>query len=241
MSTGTHDPCGPALRVGAIHTVGTLVPVFGELAGDLLPGATLTDVVDESLLGDAIAAGVLTPEIEDRLAGHVRSLIDHGVDAVLVTCSSLGAAVDRLARLAPVPLLRVDAAMADAAVRDGTKIGVLATLSTTMAPTVDLIRHRAHDAGADVQVVSYLCDGAFAALKAGEVHRHDELVRAGLRALEPEADLVALAQASMARVLLADDVESRVPIMTSPRLAVERLARLLGEAGPDSRTEKESP
>ncbi len=211
-------------RLGLIHTVGNLRNVFGPLAEELLPNATVSHVVDESLLKDAIAQGELTPEIEARLAGHVAELKRSGVDAIMVTCSSMGQGVDRLAARMRLPVLRVDAAMVEEALRIGKRIGVLATLRTTMTPTVELVRQRSNG-DPDVRIEAYVCEGAFAALKAGDIARHDELVEAGLQRIEPLADVVILAQASMARVLAGPEATSRVPILSSPRLAMAALAR----------------
>jgi Asp/Glu/hydantoin racemase len=208
-------------RLGLIHTVSNLRNVFGPLAEELLPNATVKHVVDESLLKDAIARGGLTPEVEARLAGHVAELARSGVDAIMVTCSSMGQGVDRLAARMDLAVLRVDAAMVDEALRIGKRIGVLATLHTTMTPTVELVR--AHGDGS-VKIETHVCEGAFEALKAGDVERHDQLVRSGLRRIELLVDVVILAQASMARVLARPGMTSRVPILSSPRLAIEALS-----------------
>ena len=110
--------------------------------------------------------------------------------------------------------------MAEAAVRIGARVGVLATLATTLEPTAELVaRH-----GGDVR--AHLCEGAFDALQAGDRDRHDELVREGLRQIEAEVDVVVLAQASMARV--TDALSASVPILSSPRLGIERVAQLVG-------------
>jgi Asp/Glu/hydantoin racemase len=211
-------------ELGLIHTVGNLRNVFGPLAEELLPDARVRHVVDESLLQDAIARGELTPEIEARLAGHVAELEGSGVDAIMVTCSSMGQGVDRLAARMDLPVLRVDAAMVDEALRIGKRIGVLATLRTTMTPTVELVCASSNGDGR-VKIESHVCEGAFEALKAGDVERHDGLVRSGLRRIEPLVDVVILAQASMARVLTGPATMSRVPILSSPRLAMEAIAQ----------------
>ena len=62
----------------------------------------------------------------------------------------------------------------------------------------------------------------------GDAATHDAKVAAALKALSQEVDVVVLAQASMARVvdtLAAED--RRVPILASPRIAVEYLATVL--------------
>ena len=121
--------------------------------------------------------------------------------------------------------------MADEAVRLGSRIGVLATLATTLEPTAELVARRGRAAGQDVKVVSGLCSGAFEALVAGDRDRHDELVRAGLQQIVGEVDSVVLAQASMARVTdTLPEAERTVPILSSPRLGMTRVAELVQNA-----------
>ena len=219
-------------KLALIHTVGSLPPVFADLVAEALPGVERTDRVDEALLGETIAAGHIPAATAARLRSHVEDAVRDGADLVLVTCSSMGPAVDALAADG-LPVLRVDEALADEALASGPRIGVAATLSTTLEPTADIIRRRAMVAGrpeGHVEIVTELIEGAFAALKAGELERHDELVRAGLRRLVPRADVIVLAQASMARVaatLAPEDTQGR-RILASPKLGVERAAERLG-------------
>ncbi len=210
--------------LGLIHTVGNLRGVFAALAKELLPNVALKHVVDESLLRDAIAEGGVTSEIGARLAGHVAALSQAGAAAVMVTCSSMGEAVDRIAATMPLPVLRVDTAMVDEALRIGSRIGVLATLRTTMTPTVELVRRRSAG-GRRIVVEAHLCEGAFEALRTGDAVGHDEFVQAGLRRIEPLVDVVILAQASMARVLTGPATTNRVPVLSSPRLAMQAVAQ----------------
>jgi aspartate/glutamate racemase len=205
-----------AMTVAFLHTVTTLPAVFNELADELIPGVERFHMVDESLLIDTRKAGVLTQATRGRVWRHLDSAVEAGADLVVVTCSSIGPAVDESSAHA----LRIDEPMADEAVRIGNRVGVLATLATTLEPTAQLIARKG-----DVTVVSHLCEGAFEALQAGDRDRHDELVRAGVRELSASADVVVLAQASMARV--TDALDSPVPILASPRLGMLRVAELV--------------
>jgi Asp/Glu/hydantoin racemase len=218
--------------VAFVHTVLSLPATFGALAAELVPDAELCHVVDESLLTVTRKQGSLSATTRRRVLGYVASAAEAGADLVLVTCSSIGPAVDASASFVPVPVLRVDEPMADAAVEIGRRVGVLATLRTTLEPTAELVERRGREAGREVEVVARVCDGAFEALQGGDRDRHDELVRDGLRQLSAGVDVVVLAQASMARVAdtLSDD-EGPVPILSSPRLAVERVAAVLAQRG----------
>jgi len=214
--------------LGLIHTSATLVPVFQQLCKAKLPNVDVFNIADDSLIKDVIARGELTPKNSRRVAEHVASAEAAGADYVLVTCSSIGAAVEASAPLTGVPVLRVDQPMADKAVRTGKRIGVVATLSTTLLPTADLIRRRALVAGAQVEITSQLCEGAFEALMSGDTAKHDAMVTAALKELSGKVDVIVLAQASMARVVDGlPEADKRIPIYASPPIAIDYLATIL--------------
>jgi Asp/Glu/hydantoin racemase len=218
-----------AKTLALIHTSATLVPVFQQLCAEHLPGVQTFNIVDDSLVRTITREGELTPAVARRVVGYVGSAEAGGADYVLVTCSSIGAAVETAADLSGVPVLRVDQPMADQAVQSGRRIGVIATLPTTLEPTSDLVRRRAALAGKDIELTSVLCEGAFEALMSGDAARHDALVTAALKDLVTKVDVVLLAQASMARVVDTLDAADRVvPILASPGIAIRHLATELG-------------
>jgi Asp/Glu/hydantoin racemase len=220
-----------AKQLAFVHTVPGLVPTFADLARAHLPAWETFNIVDESLLRNTIRGGRLSEETMRRVAGHVWSAVDAGADAVLVTCSSIGPAVDATRPLCPVPLFRIDEAMADRAVATGPRIGVLATLSSTLEPTRDLVARRAAAAGRAVEIRDDVCRGAFEALQRGDRDAHDAAVTSALLDMLPQVDVIVLAQASMARVLeTLPEGTVTVPVLTSPGTAMERVASALTAA-----------
>lgn len=180
-------------------------------------------MVDESLIQDTIRAGSLRKSTIRRLVDQIASAETAGADAVLVTCSSIGPGVAIARQLFDIPVIRIDDAMAEIAVRQASTIGVLATLRTTLDPTTALLREKAAEAGREVQLVECLCEAAFPAVLAGDTERHDRILREALINDLDGVDLIVLAQASMARVVstLAPGT-LRVPVRSSPELAILR-------------------
>jgi hypothetical protein len=231
----------------ALISTATSVPAaLDPVAAEVLPGVERFHVVDEALLRRARVEGV-TPALVDRLARHIAGAETAGADAVLVTCSSIGEAAEEIAARAGVPVRRIDGPMAEAAVLGARtaagRIGVLATLASTLDPTTRLIRRAAGrpgggapDGGPSVTVAPVVCEGAFDRLAAGDRAGHDEAVWSALMALAAECDVVVLAQASTARVLdgAADvrTVDGRVvPVLTSPRSGVAQMGSVLAAGG----------
>ena len=214
--------------LGLIHTSATLVPVFQNLCTQYLPDVKVFNIVDDSLIKDVIARNELTKLTSRRVVDYVGSAEAAGADFILVTCSSIGAAIEAAAELTGVPVLRVDQPMADLAVQTGSRIGVIATLPTTLGPTSDLVKRRAAKAGKEIELTSKLCEGAFEALMSGNAEKHDEMVAKALIELSATVDVIVLAQASMSRVVDGlSEAQKRIPILASPELAIQHIAQLL--------------
>jgi Asp/Glu/hydantoin racemase len=210
-----------------IHTSATLVPVFAALCNKFIPGVKIFNIADDSLIKNTISCGALTPDTARRVVGYARSAEEAGADYIMFTCSSIGRAVETAAGLVNVPVLRVDQPMAAMAVEKGNRIGIIATLSTTLDPTTDLVRRNALQVGKEIELFPHLCEGAFEALMAGDAETHDKLVGDALKAMSETVDVIVLAQASMARVVEANpSLAEKLPILASPPIAMEYLSKI---------------
>jgi Asp/Glu/hydantoin racemase len=218
----------PAPTLALIHTSPTLTPSFTELCRRHIPEARLFHIVDESLIQDTIRTGALSKLTMRRLVDQIANAEAAGADAVLVTCSSIGPGVTLAQQLFDIPVLRIDEAMAEAAVQQAHTIGVLATLRTTLDPTTALLRQKAADAGRTVELVECLCGDAFPAVLAGDTETHDRLLRKALVEDLKGVDVIVLAQASMARVVatLAPGA-LQAQVLSSPEMAVLRARQVL--------------
>ncbi len=219
-----------AKKLGFIHTVPSLVNLFNDLAREILPeDVEIFHIADEMLLKIVLAQGGLSPFIFRRVAEHVIAAEAAGASVVQLTCSSISPCADIAQSLVSIPVLKIDEPMVDRALALGERIGVAATAPTTLKPTTELVLARARAMNKAVQVDSVLCTGAYQALFSGDAEAHDRIVRQHLTDLMQRSDVILLAQASMARVVATiPPQEQLVPILSSPRLAIER-ARLVLE------------
>jgi Asp/Glu/hydantoin racemase len=212
--------------VFAIHTTPVLVDVLRKLFPEILPDVRLVNVVDDSLLADVRAAGKLIPSVTRRIIGYGTLAESAGADAILNCCSSVGEAADLLAQTVNIPVVKIDNRMAEEAVERGSRIGVVATVSTTLEPTERLIVRKAQERGKAVTTRQYLAGNAYDALMAGNPEEHDRLLMAEIQRAMRESDVVVLAQGSMARLvpMLPQDF---VPVLSSPRSGLEALKEQL--------------
>ncbi len=203
-------------------TADVLIPLFEELA----PGVRVRNIIDDSILPEVIAHGGLTQSVRERMRTYFGIADSLGADLIFNQCSSVGEAADEAAHLVRTRVIKTDEAMAQAACAAGKRIGVIATLKTTLGPTSRLVSKTAQTMGQEAEVVEHLCEGAFDRLVSGDRAGHDALVIAGIRELAERVDVVACAQGSMA-ALLDQLGETRIPVLTSPRSGVQMAADFL--------------
>lgn len=207
------------------------MPPMRERLAARLPGVRVLNLLDEGLLSEVERHGGLAPPCVDRLATQVGLGIAAGADVVLLTCTAYSPVVDQVqARFPDVPVLPVDEVMVQQAVRQATRIGVLATVPAGLAQQRDLIARAADQAGKQVEIFPSLHPEAMAALQRGDGDAHDRILLDALPELAARVELVLLAQASMARLVAKLPTDLPVPVLSSPDLAIDRVARILAES-----------
>ena len=217
-------------KVAFIHTspaaVGPLMQFYTEAAPEL----EITNLLDDGLLrllaarDEATAQGRLTDMI--KVAAET-----YGAEAAMVTCSSVSKEmVGRISDGFDLPVLKIDYPMARRAVRVGGKVGVAATFPPTLGPTRRLLSAAAEEAGAAVEIVEDVAEGAYDSLLSGDAGRHDELLLASVSRLEARGvSVIVLAQVSMARILPKVDGVVGVPVLSSLHTSLEAIRGAFGQ------------
>lgn len=200
-----------------------------EIKKQLGEEAELAVYADASILAEAREHGYVTGNAAARLVTLFMRAVQEGADAILNLCSSVGEVADAaqdIARYVGVPIVRVDEEMCREAVRRGERIGVLATLPTTLEPTKNTLQRAAREMGKRVTLV----DGLFDAFGAEEERFHELMLAEGKRIRE-QVDVIVLCQGSMAfgERLLADSL--KLPVLSSPAFGAAELKKALERKG----------
>lgn len=216
-------------KVAFIHTspaaVGPLMQFYAEAAPDL----EITNLLDDGLLR-LLAAGEFDTA-QARLTDMVETAAEtYGAEAAMITCSSVSKEMAaNVAGRFELPVLKIDYPMARRAVCEGGRVGVAATFPPTLGPTRRLLTEAAQEAGAQVEIVEEVAEGAYDALLSGDAERHDELLMEAVSRLEARGvSVVVLAQVSMARVLPKIAGRVGVPVLSSLHTSLEAIREAFG-------------
>lgn len=200
-----------------------------EVRANLGADAELISLQDPSILAEVRDAGYVTPTAAARLMGMYTAAVAEGADAILNLCSSVGEVADAFQNAAAyigVPVVRVDEDMCREAVRKGVRIGVLATLPTTLEPTKGTIRRVARAMGRHVE----LTDGLVNAFGMDQAQFRQLLIGAAKEICD-QVDVIVLAQGSMAYVEKDIEAACGKPTLSSPRFGAVALKNALKEKG----------
>lgn len=211
----------------AVFTANTVAPYCKEI----LPEVEIMHLGDDTVQRDNLRAPVGTiPKVNFfKFTTYCHFLEEAKVDLIMLGCSTFNQAAAYARPMINTPIMNIDRPMMDLAVKQGKTIGLLGTLPSTMPASERLLRQAGSDAGTDdLQVKSVLCSEAFAALRAGDTKKHNEMLLEAIDQLSREVDAIVMAQVSMS-ALERELVDTRVPVYNSGRTGFEGARRKLIE------------
>ena len=215
------------MKVGLIYTSTTpelIELVEREVKQQLGEQAELYSLQDPSILADVREAGYVTTAPAARLIAMYMQAAQ--CDAMLNLCSSVGEVADSVqdvAKYIGVPIVRVDEEMCREAVRKGKRIGVMATLPTTLEPTKGTIRRMARECNKAVELVDCLVDGAFGLDQDQFKARMTEMAAT----IADKVDVIVFAQGSMAYCEEYIAEKFGKVVVSSPRFGAAELKKAL--------------
>ena len=219
-------------KIAILHTSFVFVsvePVINNLIAELIPDAEVMHFVDSDVLATVQRENGISRKSEERMTHLAQAAEAAGADIIFSACSSLGPALDVAARNVHTPVVKIDEAMALQAATEGNRVGVLATVPTTLGPTSDLIQAKADELGRSISIEQRLCEGAFAVLMSGDREKHDAMIIEQATDLAQKVDLIVLAQASMNRLAPVLQEKTNLTVLSSPRIGVDYLAKRVAE------------
>jgi Asp/Glu/hydantoin racemase len=215
--------------VVAVYTGQGFAEPLKAVFTEILPDCRLINMIDDSLIADVVKSKNVTPAVTRRLLRYYETAEEVGADVILNTCSSVGEVVELGRQVVDIPIVRIDEPMAIIAVKQYARIGVIATLPSTLEPTLRLLQDQARRLGREVTIVEGLADGAYDALVDGSPGQHDRRILDTALHLKPQVDAFVLAQGSMARMERDLANATELPVLSSLRLGINAVKRVLSE------------
>ena len=223
------------MKIAVVYT--GITPELKQMVDDALAGELngreieILSFKDPSIIQEANEAGRVTHGCARRLLDLYEQAAAAGAKVLLNACSSVGdvaKAAQPLYEMMGIRIVRIDEGMAMDAVRRFRRIGVVATLRSTMVPTKRLVQECTARQGIEAYVVEALAEGTFGLDREQFIER---LIEAG-RMVAGRVDALLFAQGSMAYAERVVSEATALPVLSSigygaaaVRAAVEALER----------------
>lgn len=206
------------MKIGLVYTSTTpelIAVVEAEVKKVIGEESELISYEDPRILKETIEAGRVTPSGAAKLMDLYMSAVKDGVDVVYNLCSSVGEVADEsksfLGSLG-IPLVRVDELMCEKAVLEGKRIGVMATLPTTLNPTKNTLMRMAEKHKKEIILIDGLLEGAFGLSQ--DSFKEKMLIKAN--ELKETVDVLLFAQGSMAYCNDYIEEKTGIKVFSSP-------------------------
>jgi aspartate/glutamate racemase len=214
--------------LGIIHasilTVGAMKPYIDSI----IPEVSIMHVVDDTIQRDNILAGKgVIPKVNYyKFAQYAHNLEEAKADLILLACSTFNYAAELARPMINTPIAQIDRPMMEKAVKTGRRVGLLATLETTLPSSRRLLDIIAREAGSEIECETVLCAEAFKEYSKGNIERHNELLIGEIEKLSQNVDSIVMAQLSMS-ALAPFLNETKVPVYNSGTTGLTRVREML--------------
>lgn len=219
-------------KLYTINTVNNFMEIiyipFARPYEEKNPDLKIYNIMDDSLLTDTRTCNGMTPTIASRILNYAKAAENSGAEGVIVTCTSVNEATKLVKPLLNIPMINIEEPVAEMAVQNGNKIGILATLPTSPAAIGRVIQEKADEIGKEIEIVPRVAEGAFDVLCDGNREKHDEMVREEMYKLAKEVDVIAFAQISMSLISF-DQEKVPVPVYMIGESGFEKIKRMMDE------------
>lgn len=221
------------MKIGLVYTGVTpeLIELVNKEVEKQIPQkAELMNYKDPSIISEVVEHNYVTPAPAARLVTMYMQAVQDGADAILNICSSVGEVADAcqdLAKYIGIPIVRIDEEMCREAVRQGKRIGIMATLQSTLVPTKNTVLRVAREMNKQVELVDVLVEGGFGL----DQEQFKQLMTDYAGKIADKVDVILFAQGSMAYCEEYIHEKYDKLVLSSPRFGAIALKEALVKKG----------
>jgi aspartate/glutamate racemase len=218
----------PTKTLGIIHAVNLTIRAMQPFLAKYIPDIEVMHLCDDTIQRDNIRAGVgvIPKNNYFKFAQYAHNLQEAGADMILLACSTFNYAAELARPMIDIPIMQIDRPMMELAVCQGRRVGMLATLATTVPSSERLLRIVAAEKKKDVEVTTVLREEAFRAIQKGDAETHNSILLEEIERLSAQVDSIVMAQLSMS-ALAPHLNNTRVPVYDSGTTGFGRIREML--------------
>jgi Asp/Glu/hydantoin racemase len=217
-------------RIVLLHATPVAMQPVQLAFAERWPEAETVNLLDDGLSTDRAREDDLSDGMIERFVRFGRYGYDMGAAGILITCSAFGPAIDRLAESLPVPVLKPNEAMFQAAIAQGSRIGMLATFAPAVSTMTDEFEAYVAQSGSSATLTTIVVENAMDRLRQGDAETHNRLIAARAAELS-HCDAIMLAHFSTSRAASAVREVVDVPVLSAPQAAVDRMRQMVEARG----------
>lgn len=208
--------------VALVHATSAAIGPAEAAFAEAFPEAELWHLLDDRLARDADAAGGLVPPLRRRMLALIGHAVEHGADAVQLTCSMYGPVAELAGRFWDVPVHGSDeAVLRELGWSKPARVGVIGSLDSAVADSAN----RLAEVVPDAEVVPITAVGAADA--AGDAEALFGCLERAARSHAGAVGVFVLAQFSLTPPWQRLESALATPVLSPPQLAAGELRRRL--------------
>jgi Asp/Glu/hydantoin racemase len=213
-------------RVALVSSTRAVFASMERAFREAFPEAQFLHILDETLLENFRQDGGISPRSRLKALKMAITAQESGVNAILVTCSTLSPSVDDFRPFLSIPVVKIDEPVIEWVVQSSRSVALVATADTVLKSVEPLVLEKAGRSGRKVSISRVVKKDLWPLLAKDPAAFYREIGEAAAKAAK-ECEAVILTQVSIAPGLDFVDPAVRGRVYASPLYAVRELRRIL--------------
>jgi Asp/Glu/hydantoin racemase len=213
------------MRVVMIHALAESVPPVRVAFKEVFPEAEVINLLNEGLFIDF--AGQITPTLRRRMSQLICYCEEYGADAIGLASSVFAPVVETARDLVDIPVVSSFSPVMEEAVRQGSRIGIIASVPATLRDSDFYLHRTAAEYGRSIETELCLAEELIPLLRTQGEAAFQTRLQGLVNELTPKVDAVLLGQFSMSTALTRLQAICPVPVLSGPHSSAKKLKELM--------------
>ena len=216
------------MKAFLLHTVQPGLITFGSLLKENFPNVETRNILDDFWLHEMDnSGGIFTEVCKNHLINVCLAIEETGAEIIICTCSSLSPHLDIAREKITIPIVAIDAKMAEITIANGKDILIIGTAETAIESAQKQLNEESINTNTECKISSLYCSEAGIIMRSGgDKSEHDRIILSMSNEMKGH-DVIVLAQLSMAHLGKELEQLTGVKVLTTPMLCLEDLKNYL--------------
>lgn len=206
-------------NIAILHTVPLSIGVLNKKIKDKYQNVNLINILDDSILPSLISNDASTEDIYLKLKQYCDFAIKAHAQYILIACATICPFADYVKDKLPVPVIRIDEAMANFIAKEKHNVHIIGTLSSSLKALPELIKQKS----TNVNITTKIIQNSVTKSEKDNLVYRNKCIYENILNTPKNTDCIVFTQVSLSEIAQYQDLPQKDIVYSCDDLAIDDL------------------